>query len=134
MNRRTFESLGGGPRKYLAPSPVGVVNIAIVITAGVWNFTVTKMNSQHYNILELSDVILPACSLGLSSLGLHQEMKRLKLIKEMNCLKRPRTTKIGKSFSKEKKGEVAKMLELASQELEQTLTHLQVFICIQSFV
>ena len=45
------------------------------------------MNSQRYNILELGDVILPACSLGLSSMGLHQEMKRLKLIQEMNCLK-----------------------------------------------
>ena len=51
----------------------------------VWNLTVTKMNSQRYNILELGDVILPACSLGLSSMGLHQEMKRLKLIQEMNC-------------------------------------------------
>ena len=45
------------------------------------------MNSQRYNILELGDVILPACSLGLSSMGLHQEMKRLKLTQEMNCLK-----------------------------------------------
>ena len=68
----------------------------------VWNLTVTKMNSQRYNILELGDVILPACSLGLSSMGLHQEMKRLKLIQEMNCLKWLCATKIGKSFSMEK--------------------------------
>ena len=68
----------------------------------VWNLTVTKMNSQRYNILELGDVILPACSLGLSSMGLHQEMKRLKLIQEMNCLKWLGTTKIGKSFSMKK--------------------------------
>ena len=102
MNRQTFAWLGAGPRKLAVPSPVEVVNIAVVITAAVWNLTVTKMNSQRYNILELSDVILPACSLGLSSLGLHQEMKRLKVIQEMSCLKRLCATKIGKSFSKEK--------------------------------
>lgn len=117
MNRRTFAWLGAGPRKL---SPVGVVNIAVVITAVVWNLTVTKMNSQRYNILELSDVILPACSLGLSSLGLHQQMKSLKVIQEMSCLKRLCATKIGK-------GEVAKMLELTPQVVEQTPTNRPVF-------
>ena len=87
MNRQTFAWLGADPRKLAVPSPIGVVTVPVVITAVVWNLTVTKMNSQRYNVLELSDVILPACSLGLSSLGLHQKMKRLKLIQEMNCLR-----------------------------------------------